>query len=149
MSGIPNPTSFVIEPKIFTKILSSCITLHNSCIYTSAPSALSDNFVSPRRPGSGSVVKGTVEYRNSRRSRLHASAEPPVGTGGAACEDMPRKSLDISFTDHPLVPERSPCSFPASGEDGSGQRPGKGSRDWSLAGSQGSALSPRRASPFQ
>ena len=34
--------------------------------------------------------------------------------------------------------------FPASGEDGSGQGPGEGSRDASLAGSQGSALSPWR-----
>ena len=33
------------------------------------------------------------------------SREPwNTGTGGGAvCEDMPRKSLDIRFTDHPLV----------------------------------------------
>ena len=35
--------------------------------------------------------------------------------------------------------------FPASGGDGSGQSPGGGSRDESLAGPQGGALSPRRA----
>ena len=54
-------------------------------------------------------------------------------------------SLDIRFAEHPAALERGSCAFPASGEDGSGQRPGAGSRDASLAGSQGSALSPRRA----
>ena len=40
-----------------------------------------------RRPwGSGTVVRGTVEYRS-----------------GPGREDMPRKSLDIRFTDNPLA----------------------------------------------
>ena len=48
---------------------------------------------------------------------------------------MPRKSLDIRTTDYPCHREKgSTALFPASGEDGSGQGPAKGSRDWSLVG---------------
>ncbi len=48
---------------------------------------------------------------------------------------MPRKSLDIRTTEHPVSWEKGYCTlFPASGEDGSGQRPDNGSRDWSLVG---------------
>ncbi|MCR4945757.1 MAG: hypothetical protein K5929_02275 [Lachnospiraceae bacterium] len=60
----------------------------------------------------------------------------PWNTGtGAAGEDMPRKSLDIRFTDYPICWERCYAPFPASGEDGCGQSPHNGSRDESLAGS--------------
>ena len=60
----------------------------------------------------------------------------PWNTGtGKAGEDMPRKSLDIRFTDYP-IPLVSKCAcWPASGEDGCGQSPQNGSRDESLAGS--------------
>lgn len=48
---------------------------------------------------------------------------------------MPRKSLDIRTTDYPCDREKGLTAlFPASGEDGSGQGPAKGSRDWSLVG---------------
>lgn len=48
---------------------------------------------------------------------------------------MPRKSLDIRTTDYPCDREKGLTAlFPASGEDGSGQRPDNGSRDWSLVG---------------
>ncbi len=48
---------------------------------------------------------------------------------------MPRKSLDIRPTEHPVSWGRGYCTlFPASGKDRSGQRPGNGSRDWSLVG---------------
>ena len=54
------------------------------------------------------------------------SIEPwNTGTGGAAgCEDMPRKSIDIRLTDHPLQQKRGKCTlFLHSGEDGFGQSP--------------------------
>jgi len=57
-----------------------------------------------------------------------------TGTGIAG-EDMPRKSLDIRFSDYPPPQGKDIVPFPASGEDGSGQSPGFGSRDMSLAGS--------------
>lgn len=48
---------------------------------------------------------------------------------------MPRKSLDIRTTDYPFHREKGLTAlFPVSGEDGSGQSPVKGSRDWSLVG---------------
>ena len=48
---------------------------------------------------------------------------------------MPRKSLDIRTTDYPCDREKGLTAlFPASGEDGSGQGPANGSRDWSLVG---------------
>ena len=54
----------------------------------------------------------------------------PWNTGtGKAGEDMPRKSLDIRFTDYPVKRERCFAPFPASGEDGRGQSPQFGSRD--------------------
>ena len=60
----------------------------------------------------------------------------PWNTGtGKAGEDMPRKSLDIRFTDYPVSKERRCAPFPASGEDRCGQSPQIGSRDESLAGS--------------
>ena len=42
------------------------------------------------------------------------SREPwNTGTGGGAvCEDMPRKSLDIRSADHPPAWERGSCAFP-------------------------------------
>ena len=60
----------------------------------------------------------------------------PWNTGTAAGgEDMPRKSIDIRLTDDPVKQKRGLLRpFPASGEDGSGQSPGNGSRDWSLVG---------------
>ena len=54
------------------------------------------------------------------------SIEPwNTGTGGAAgCEDMPRKSIDIRLTVHPLQQKRGSCTlFLPSGEDGFGQSP--------------------------
>ena len=73
------------------------------------------------------------EYPHSVKS-VHAQlqgAEPlsrePWNTeaGGLAdCEDMPRKSLDIRFADHPsALGKGAKAPFPASGEDGSGQSP--------------------------
>ena len=50
---------------------------------------------------SGTVVKETVEYRSS-----------------LCCEDMPRKFLDIRFSEYPFYWERCYAPFPASGEDG-------------------------------
>ena len=50
-------------------------------------------------------------------------------------EDMPRKSLDIRFSNHPNALVSKFACWPASGEDGCGQSPLHGSRDWSLAGS--------------
>ena len=42
----------------------------------------------------------------------------------AGCEDMPRKSIDIKFTDYPVQQKRGNCTlFLPSGEDGFGQRP--------------------------
>ena len=65
--------------------------------------------------------------------------------GGAVCEDMPRKSIDIRLTDDPVRQKRGNCAlFLPSGEDGFGQSPELGSRGWPFAGSQGSALSSRR-----
>ena len=67
---------------------------------------------------SGTVVNKTVEYRNRR----------PTG-----CEDMPRKSIDIRFSDYPILLKRGYCTlFLPSGEDGCGQSPQNGSRDTSL-----------------
>ena len=44
--------------------------------------------------------------------------------GTADCEDMPRKSIDIRLTDHPLQQKRGKCTlFLHSGEDGFGQSP--------------------------
>ena len=69
---------------------------------------------------SGTVVYRTVEYWNRR----------PVG-----CEDMPRKSIDIRFSDYPILWKRGYCIlFLPSGEDGCGQSPQNGSRDTSLVG---------------
>ena len=86
--------------------------------------------------GSGTVVRGTVEYRRPRflRSRI--------------CRET---SLDIRSADHPSVLEKGPLFLflpPAGtglGRAQEGQSPGGGSRDESLAGPQGGALSPRRA----
>ena len=63
------------------------------------------------------------------------SIEPwNTGTGGAAgCEDMPRKSIDIRLTDHPLQQKRGSCTlFLPSGEDGLGQSPKMGQGTGSL-----------------
>lgn len=51
-----------------------------------------------------------------------------TGTDGFAdCEDMPRKSIDIKFPDHPVQQKRGNCAlFLPSGEDGFGQRPKMG-----------------------
>ncbi len=71
------------------------------------------------------------------------SIEPwNTGTGGAAgCEDMPRKSIDIRLTDHPLAAEKGQVHpFPAFRRGRVRAEPEIRSRDWSLAGSQGSAL---------
>ena len=47
--------------------------------------------------------------------------------GSAACEDMPRKSVDIRPTDNPVSQKRGHCAlFLPSGEDGFGQRPKTG-----------------------
>ena len=44
--------------------------------------------------------------------------------GGAVCEDMPRKSIDIRLTDDPVRQKRGNCAlFLPSGEDGFGQSP--------------------------
>ena len=60
----------------------------------------------------------------------------PWNTGaGKTGEDMPRKFLDIRFTDYPASLVSKCAGWPASGEDGCGQSPLIGSRDWSLAGS--------------
>ena len=68
------------------------------------------------------------------------SIEPwNTGTGGgAACEDMPRKSIDIRLTDHPVRQKRGCCAlFLPSGEDGFGQSPimGQGAQNiqWMFA----------------
>ena len=90
--------------------------------------------------GSGTVVRGTVEYRRPRflRSRI--------------CRET---SLDTRSTEHPPVLEKGPLFLfllPAgtgpgrAREEGQGTSPLRvGSRDESLAGPQGGALSPRRA----
>ena len=54
------------------------------------------------------------------------SIEPwNTGAGGIAdCEDMPRKSIDIKFTDNPTQQKRgNRALFLPSGEDGFGQSP--------------------------
>ena len=54
------------------------------------------------------------------------SIEPwNTGAGGsAACEDMPRKYVDIRLTDNPVQQKRGNCAlFLPSGEDGCGQSP--------------------------
>ena len=54
------------------------------------------------------------------------SIEPwNTGAGGIAdCEDMPRKSIDIKFTDNPIQQKRgNRALFLPSGEDGFGQSP--------------------------
>ena len=58
--------------------------------------------------GAELYVKGTVEYR-----RRHLFAD----------EDMPRKALDMKFTDYPGVRQQALLAGLPSGEDGSGQRP--------------------------
>ena len=57
-----------------------------------------------------------------------------TGTGGAAaCEDMPRKSIDIKLSEYPVQQKREHCTlFLPSGEDGSGQSPGLSQRTDSL-----------------
>lgn len=58
-----------------------------------------------------------------------------TGTGKAG-EDMPRKSLDIRFTDYPLVRERSPQLLsPLPARMGPGSARAKGQGDYPLAGS--------------
>ena len=53
--------------------------------------------------------------------------------GLAGCEDMPRKSIDIKFTDYPVQQKRGNCAlFLPSGEDGFGQRPKMGQGTGSL-----------------
>ena len=51
------------------------------------------------------------------------SIEPwNTGTGGAAgCEDMPRKSIDIRLTDHPLQQKRGKCTLFLLERTGSGR----------------------------
>ena len=72
------------------------------------------------------------------------SIEPwNTGAGGTAvCEDMPRKSIDIRLTEHPLQQLSSrkggKCAlFMPSGEDGFGQSPilGQGAQNiqWMFA----------------
>ncbi|MFQ9799691.1 MAG: hypothetical protein ACLR23_20325 [Clostridia bacterium] len=93
------------------------------------------------------------------------SIEPwNTGTGGTAdCEDMPRKSVDIRLTEHPVQQKRGLLRpFPAIRRGRVRAAPEIGSRGAEhpvdvrfaptgtecrrfLAGSQGSALSPRRA----
>ncbi|MFQ9800991.1 MAG: hypothetical protein ACLR23_21000 [Clostridia bacterium] len=92
------------------------------------------------------------------------SIEPwNTGTGGTAdCEDMPRKSVDIRLTEHPVQQKRGCCAFschPARTGSGSARNRVRGAEHpvdvrfaptgtecrRFLAGSQGSALSPRRA----
>ncbi len=54
------------------------------------------------------------------------SIEPwNTGTGGGAdCEDMPRKFIDIKLTDDPVQQKRGNCTlFLPSGEDRFGQSP--------------------------
>ena len=54
------------------------------------------------------------------------SIEPwNTGTAGlTGCEDMPRKFIDIKFSDYPVQQKRGNCAlFLPSGEDRSGQRP--------------------------
>ncbi len=54
------------------------------------------------------------------------SIEPwNTGTDGfAGCEDMPRKFIDIKFSDYPIQQKRGNCAlFLPSGEDGLGQSP--------------------------
>lgn len=67
----------------------------------------------PRR--SGAVVNRTVEYRSSR---------------SAGCEDMPRKSVDIKFSDYPVPAEKgatAPFScLPARMGSGSARKRVKG-----------------------
>lgn len=58
---------------------------------------------------SGTVVRGTVEYRSPAR----------FWPG----EDMPRKSLDIRFTDYPFIRKKDYSLFPAPSEGGFGQSP--------------------------
>ena len=66
--------------------------------------------------------------------------------GCAGCEDMPRKPVDIRPTDYPVRQKRECCAlFLPSDEDRFGRGAHPGSRDSSLAGSQGSTLNPRRA----
>ena len=60
-----------------------------------------------------------------------------------AGEDMPRKPLDIRFTDYPGQRERGISPFPASGEDGSGQSPEK--KLWRGAPSGGDAFLERQS----
>lgn len=47
--------------------------------------------------------------------------------GFAGCEDMPRKPIDIKFSEHPVQQKRGNCAlFLPSGEDGFGQSPNLG-----------------------
>ena len=54
----------------------------------------------------------------------------PWNTGADGCadrEDMPRKSVDIRLTEHPVQQKRGYCAlFLPSGEDGFGQSPKSG-----------------------
>ena len=69
------------------------------------------------------------EYAEKRYGYIGAellSIEPwNTGTAGfASCEDMPRKSIDIKFSDYPVQQKRGNCAlFLPSGEDGLGQSP--------------------------
>lgn len=59
-----------------------------------------------------------------------------TGTGGCvACEDMPRKSIDIRLTDDPVPEEKGQLRpFPAIRRGRVRAEPEIGSRDWSLVG---------------
>ena len=51
----------------------------------------------------------SANYLKSTKSGAELLSIEPwnTGTGGAAgCEDMPRKSLDIRFTDYPISAEK-------------------------------------------
>lgn len=69
------------------------------------------------------------EYAEKRYCCIGAellSIEPwNTGTDSfAGCEDMPRKSIDIKFSDYPVQQKRDNCAlFLPSGEDGLGQSP--------------------------
>ena len=76
---------------------------HAQCVTRGAQRA------APPCTRSGTVVKGTVEYRSPARF--------------LPGEDMPRKSLDIRFTDYPFIRKKDHFLFPAPSEGVFGQSP--------------------------
>lgn len=79
-----------------------------------------------------------AEKRSGCNGAELLSIEPwNTGTGSAAdCEDMPRKSIDIRLTEHPVQQKRGHLRpFPALRRGRVRAAPEIGSRDGALAGS--------------